>query len=265
MTIRRGIINNIYRTFEGVTGEIQYWIDVQPEQFEIKIYTIKTVDEETTENVISWDIVKLEELKKKPGFSSQSFWTRVNSKVLPLLTNSEGVALPTVVDSSIIIDMFARTVVSKPAELTNISDTNTGSFWTIFVPDEDGDMTDFDIRVAVDVDYEDGYNIIGPSAADWVNTPIQVTEMISDITLSSAQTTVTTDSFIDVDVTSDVFIKEVFLEQVSGILNKARVSLTNGQGSFRVLTNGLQAGEQVRVKVGHKKWEGVGSFNITVS
>lgn len=247
-------------------GIIKYWVDARADEIEIKVYSNEPVGEnETADVVVLWDIIKLSELQKKSGFVDQTLWTRVSSSLLALEADPDTpyVYHPTVVNEGNIIDMFGETVVAKPYTLTNLSSKYTNYLYSIFVPDA-SDFSSCVIRLTIDVNYEPGFEVVGPSANLFVDEHVLYTDLVSPITLSSNQTTVAPDSSITVNVQTDTFIDEVYLEQVYGILNKSRVKLTNGSGSFVIYANGLQAGETVKVKAGHKKFTGISNFSVPV-
>lgn len=58
---------------------------------------------------------------------------------------------------------------------------------------------------------------------------------------------------------------ELPLEVVSGYLPKARVTIANGSGAFKVMALGLEAGEAVRVKAGLGLFTGLADISIPVA
>jgi hypothetical protein len=268
--IKKNVFNAEKIVFPGKTGKIKYWVSATDQQIEIKVYSNESVGTEenpaTADVVMLWDIIKLSELQKKPGFVDQTLWTRVSRDVLPIQEDSEQsyVYSPLELHESALIDVFGETLITKPKTLTNPSSTHAASLYTIFVPDS-SDFTSCVIRLMFDAKYEAGFEVEGPAASSFVDEHVKFEDLVSPITLSSTQTSVTPNSSISVTVNSDSFIDEVYLESVSGILNKTRVKLTNGQGKFSILTTDLEVGEEVRVKAGHKKWSGIASFSKEIS
>lgn len=250
--------------------KIKYWLRATEDGVEIKIYSneINVLDAEAPiETVILWDIIKLSELQKKPGFVDQTLWGRVSLQVLFPARNPEPPYnyIAQTVDESALIDVFSETVTAKPKTFSTLSSTYGRVPYAIFVPDAD-DVNSWIIRLKIDANHTAGYEIEGPSANLFVDEDLgDITNVIAPISLSSDQATVSTESSITVTVTSEPYINEIFLEQVYGILNKARVKLTNGQGTFNILTDGLQSGEEIRVKAGHKKFTGIASFSKIIS
>jgi hypothetical protein len=62
----------------------------------------------------------------------------------------------------------------------------------------------------------------------------------------------------------DTSIPQVWLEPVYGTLNKTRVDLTSGSGTFTILTTGFNSGDAIRVKLGYKYVTGLSNFITTV-
>ena len=61
-------------------------------------------------------------------------------------------------------------------------------------------------------------------------------------------------------VTSAAHVPTVYVQPVLGIIDRTRVELTNGSGSFRVLKNSLESGEKVKARVGFKYYEAINKF-----
>lgn len=263
MSVIKKQINQMLK-FDNKTGKIKYWVEILQDQIEIKVYSTETVDSIPTEVVILWDIIKLSELQNKPGFVDQTWWTRIPDVNLPLMLDDEGLAVSQELHESSIVDMLGETVLIKPASLRNRTSPTVDVLYTFFMLSTDN-FNSCVFRISVNPDHIPGFEVVGPSADDFVDEIVTVSEVIAPITLSSTQTTVSADSSITVTVATAAYIKEVYLEQVYGILNKARVKLTNGQGSFKIMTDGLQVGEEIRVKAGHRKYTGIASFSKQIS
>jgi hypothetical protein len=253
--------------FPEKQGTIKYWVKTTADEIEIKIYSNETVEEnQTADIVILWDIIKLSELQKKPGFVDQTMWTRISSSVLPVIPDDETpyVYHPQVLHESSLFDVFGETLISKPKSLSNLSSTTVNNLYSIFVPDS-SDFSSCIIRLTVDVKHEPGFEVEGPSASSFIDENATLETLFAPISLSSTQSTVTANSSITVTVNSESYIDEVFLESISGILNKVRVKLTNGVGKFTILTTDLEVGDEVRVKAGHRKWTGLATFSKQIS
>ena len=234
------------------------YISATQDTLEVKVY--RPADATHPEHINLWHKLKLSDLKAVKGFEDQTLWAFPHD-LTPV--DVDGVTQANKLTGGTIIDVFARSVSSK-----NIGQVNGDFLYTpyvIYVGDSTGDFTTFTIIVKSVDSTEfilEGPHVNEIKAAANINT---VAEIIPHITLSSDQTTVAPDSSIEVNVTADVSIKEVFLEQVYGAPNKLRVPLTNGTGSFRVYTTGMVVGETLRIKAGYRKYTGVSDFTATIS
>lgn len=241
-----------YLGSDDTDRDYRIWVDLTPEYFEIKSYAKQTETKE--EELTYWYKVTLDELKLNPGFVEQSLW----------FINEKEKETDPVINNINLVNAFATTVLHKPLSFTSPLDSYRKTPFCIFVPTtQNATMEDFIYRIAE----RQGLNVeyTGPSASKVLDESIKYSEFLSNITLSSNSTTVNPDSSITVNVQTDTFIKQVYLEQVSGMLNKTRVNLTNGQGSFKLFATGLESGETLRVKAGFKNFTGVSDFSINVS
>ena len=84
------------------------------------------------------------------------------------------------------------------------------------------------------------------------------TELFPTITTTST----TSDGFITVTVNTD--FDTLFLEPEVGFLTKTKLDIVNGTGKFTVITNGLDSGETVSVKMNTKYWTDVYRFTKTI-
>jgi hypothetical protein len=228
-------------------------VDLTPEYFEIKS-VLKQTDTKPQETVY-WYKITLEELQKNPGFTEQSLWT--------IRQDFQVVDENPVVNNNNLINIFANNVLDKPFSWAKPADSYYRVPLYIFVPKtENVTMQDFIYRIAECEDVNVEY--VGSSADEIIDESVRLSELISDISLSSTSTTIEPDSSITVNVQTDTFIKQVYLEQVSGMLNKTRVSLTNGQGSFKLYSTGLESGDNIRVKAGFKNFSGIADITVPV-
>jgi hypothetical protein len=260
--------------FKEETSPIKYWVDIQSDHIEIRISSkkmVETVDIETGEKTSQeqdvykfWDIINLSTLQQRPGFADQTSWSRLNSAVQGPQITDEGVPYANTVNNSLLVDVFSRGLITKPGEFNNPYTDYSDALWTIFVPDSSSNCTTFTVRLVVDPTYEGGYIFEGPSGTIVPEDGQTIIDQLSPITLSSVTPTVNAESSVVINVTSDTFIDEIWLEQVYGSLNKTRVKLTNGQGTFTAFSTGLEAGEVIRVKAGHRKFTGLADIIVPV-
>ena len=234
----------------------RYWVDITETYFEIKLF--RTVDDGSEENIL-WHKIPLSSMTISPGFVDQTWWT-INCDPEKAAFNGSCYD----VKSRDIIDLLGRSVVSKPASIMDALSGINNTKYDIFVPDADDEagMLSFNYRLIMDEDTT--YVVDGPASEYFVEEDYNLSDLISTITLSSDQTSIHPDGSISVNVQSDPFIDEVFLEQVYGTLNKARVKLVNGVGKFTIYATDLEVGDVVRVKAGHRKYTGIANFSVPV-
>lgn len=145
----------------------------------------------------------------------------------------------------------------------------------IFVPFESGNFTDFEYLVK-----SPDANVNSTGAFDQsvytdtiiVNTGNQIInetksrqDLLATLTLDSNNATPAAGDTIEIHVTcSEPSVTRLYLDQVSGIANKTEVKLINGNGSFKILTDTLTAGDEVKVKIGFKSFRSVASYTTTL-
>jgi len=85
--------------------------------------------------------------------------------------------------------------------------------------------------------------------------------LLPEITVTSS--TVSGD-IVTVNFTTDSKINNIYLVQSEGYLPKSKIPVTNGTGSFKVVTTGLDAGDTIKVKMGFKYWVNRTEFTKTL-
>lgn len=264
MKIVKSNITNPYWGY-GLNIETPYikphfYIDCKPEYIEVKIYTPTTGD--VPAQILYWQKINLSVLKNIPGFGDQSIWTTFDNLKIE---EANGVQVCLETRNNHLVDIFAKTLISKSSATDNSSGYNHTPF-VIYVGDSSGNFNDYTLVLKLNSD--DEFVFEGPSAPDVAASTETVQfarNLLPSITLSSTDSTVAPDQSITINVTTDASVKEVYLEQVYGLLNKTRVSLSNGVGSFNVLATGMNSGDTIRVKAGFKKYTGVADFTAIVS
>jgi hypothetical protein len=263
---------------------IKLYVDVQPSYFEIKMsYDITTTsvvvpsDPEGTEPVsetktyyLLWHRVDLTSILNNTGASDQTLWA-VSDNV-KLVTGEyhkyteEGLPTYWPINSSELVDILSGTIVSKPSVVLSSSSPASDANYTIFVPYLTGlDMTQcvYKIQLNQGLTYE--IDPTSPALASIIEDNIKVADLIAPITVTGPSV-VNPDSTIVVQVSTTPGIYAVYLEQVNGILPKVKVLLdSSGNGSFKVLTSGMDIGETVSVKVGFKQWANKVTYTKTIS
>jgi len=98
--------------------------------------------------------------------------------------------------------------------------------------------------------------IIGPSSRDFISTvtDITLTDLIEPIYVSTTTDPIAAGSPVPVYVKTAPYMDSIYVTQVCGIPDRTKVTLTNGTGTFNILTTTLQPGEVAEAKVGFKHW-----------
>lgn len=98
--------------------------------------------------------------------------------------------------------------------------------------------------------------IIGPSSRDFISTvtDISFTDLIEPIYVSTTADPVSAGNPVPVYVKTVPYIDHIYVTQVCGIPDRTKVTLTNGTGTFNIITSTLQAGDVAEAKIGFKHW-----------
>lgn len=231
------------------------FVNVTDNRFEIKI-TKHYANSET--EIALWHVITLDKLQNLNSVCDNSVW----SSSISDNTNHTDDAPCSIEDRSL-IDLFSETLVSKGK--VSLESSHRFCPYVIYVNDKNGTFNDFTIGLRIP-DSELTYTIEGPHSVE-INAAERIEflkELLPEITLTSATASVSPDSSVDVTVTTDSSVREVYLEQVYGVLNKTRVNISNGVGMFKILSTGFTAGEELRVKAGHRKFTGLTDIVIPV-
>jgi hypothetical protein len=110
----------------------------------------------------------------------------------------------------------------------------------------------------------------GPSASEWdtgiiasqmaawagpVKEPVY--KLIEEVWCVVPAEDVTAGNPVTVQLHTHPNIKKLYVEQVCGVPDRLEVKLTNGTGTFKILTTTLEPGETASAKVGFKYWTNV--------
>jgi hypothetical protein len=240
-------------------------LNVTDDLFEYKLTRTK-IDEETEDLVIYNFKVSLDTLKNHPRFCDQSYWT---FNPIKFLTEQQTLI------SSELLSIFDISFPTKRNILVLPTDTDYVKPIRIFVPSVNSKFTDclflvleLEDLISEDsepIDIENPWDITFNTTVNSPNTVvdehIKIRNVISTITSSTSVSSPAAGDLIPVSVTcSNTSVSKVYLEPVVGIVDRTEVVLTNGSGSFNIITNGLTSGDTVRIKLGHKKYSNVATF-----
>jgi hypothetical protein len=223
-------------------------------------YTFKNL----TENKVLCSIeLELDNLKSNPRFCSQSLWAFQNRGFL-----GEDTSLYTI-ETINLISIFDITKNDKSQRVYLKGDNYSEIPFRIFVDSKDGDFTSFSYLVAnpdptLGQDIGHTTTVITNIGTPPTDVYTEWKSVIAPITLSTTQSSVQAGDIITVNVSTDESLDKIYLEQITGILDRTVVKLNNGIGSFNILTNTLSSGDTVEIKAGHKLFTGVTNFTKTL-
>lgn len=231
--------------------------------------TIKNVEENRVYYNISLDYALITQHRE---FDSQTLWEIPTA--IPFGVDENGVPSENgILTSTDIKNKLRETYFDRGIKVTNYG--TVFSPVRIFVPSKNSSLADCIICVPTPNEVETeppqtGYTnkftvTFSGDAASADFTAANDTGWIQLCDIPQVTETNRTSDTISVQVTvADPSIPEVWLEAVYGNVNTGRVPLTNGTGSFDVITTGLPAGNPIRVKLGYKYTNGIANFTTTV-
>jgi hypothetical protein len=184
-----------------------------------------------------------------------------------------------------LLSLFDKTYAVRPSSLINpavLSDYVYMFPLRIFVPHIEATFNDCTIVVLttnqstklidtpdniVPLINTDVWNIVADTTKHTiVNSVTPLSNIMATINSSTTVSSPAVGTTIPVSVTcSDTSVSKLYLEQVVGLLDRTQVKLTNGVGSFNVLTDTLASGDEVKVKIGYKKYSNVNTFTKTLA
>lgn len=99
----------------------------------------------------------------------------------------------------------------------------------------------------------------------WTNAPKSLSSHFAEIT-ATTDVTPSAGNIIPVTVTCDnTRIGKIYLEGIHGVLDRTEVIMTDGVGTFNILTNTMSSGDIVDVKLGHKLFSNLIRFTKTLA
>lgn len=221
-----------------------------------------------TEEIYNFSI-SLAEFKSSPRFTEQCWFafndTFVNTSNTQVISKLAGL---TEFDRNSVLNCLDYSSIGKSNNLSQ----PRGPGWNIpiklFVKCSSDDFTTMEYNVHVpSQDNECNHSTVVTLNGDeyTLEEPKQWKTFISPITATTTATTVNPGDDISVSVSTDPAINFVYLEKVIGSIDRNKVALTNGQGTFNMSTTGLDSGDVLEVKLGYKSFTGVTSFKKSIS
>lgn len=238
-------------------GSFEHWIKIQPELLEYKL-----INKDSTETIIHIKLA-LSEFRKANRFYSGTIFSFNNTSI-----KKDGSLIN--LKSSDLCSLLQNTIATKSPELYTNTINNECNLvqLRIFVPTASSDFTECKYTLGFPPIGEQYHtvNVETNNTASYDNTPTPWKSLFEGITLSTDQSSVSVGETLVVNVQAEnPELDYVYLEQVCGILDRTKVTLVNGVGSFNVLTDTLTSGDTIEVKYGYKLYTGLGTFTKTIS
>jgi hypothetical protein len=155
--------------------------------------------------------------------------------------------------------------ITKPLRITNpfsgklVFGNTTAPVLQILVKDTNGTFEDWDLFVFSSSGTTINSNITFTKSTDFLNI-IDYLDIIS----VSKDTSYTSADYTQYTVSTQPYIDEVYLEQVTGLINKSRVKIDNtGKGTFKVLNSSVDS-EGIAVRLGFASYTGLTKFTDTL-
>ena len=223
----------------------------------------------TTKEITIYNIkINLNDLKSNNSFADQTYWS-IDDNVFVHAVPTE----PFPISYLNLVPLLDNTITSKRSAITlRDVDKHDELPFIFFVDSVNGDFTTFSYFALTPADNslmsiqdevptpEHTVSIEVNSPHTHENTAPGWKSSFSAITATSANSSAAAGDVVNVTVTTDTNLSKVYLEPIIGILDRTEVHLTNGSGSFNILTSTLTAGETATVKIGHKKFSNVTKF-----
>lgn len=253
------LANNRFTNFATESAEFEHHFDITANNLN---YQFK-VNSEVKYNIS----LSLDELQAFNGFCSQN-WIGFSGQLNHIPVSSEN----NVLNSECLVSLLDVTVDQKRSFLQTYNDAGLSFDIPVkfFVHSADDDFTKFDYSVQWpseefgDSEIENTITVTGD--VELVATKKPWKEFFSSISVASDKQTYTAGEPIEVTVTaSDTNLDYIYAESVVGVIDKTKIQLTNGVGSFSILTSSLSAGDTVEVKLGFKKYTNKTTFTKTLS
>jgi len=287
-----------YSTEEGISKdahEFTHTLDITDTVMEYKLSRKKMGDE--TADVIFYDIkLNIDLIKNHNLLTDQSYFTVKRTNLTGYPNNVEetnnlfkpiDLVQTELFNSLSLLSIFDKTYAVRPTSLITPwleSDKPYMFPLRIFVPHAAASFDECTFHVLTTnsstkgelLNVEDNivplintdiWNIVTDTTKHTViDSATSYKTFFAPITSNTTVTSPTVGDAIPVTVTcADTSISKLYLDQVVGLLDKMQVELTNGVGTFTVLTNTLSAGETVKVKIGHKKYSSINIFTKTLA
>ncbi len=251
--------NNRFGSITTDTLQLEYDLQIYTNTIDI---TLTNKNDDTQLFQLHLDLQKFKDNSK---FSGQS-WFGINNHIL--YENDEFISdlvTPSVID---LINLLEYSKVNKNNILVDTKDGVSASNThlvpvRIFFPYESCDFTDCIIQVAAPEagDLDHSVTIVTNSGNTVVEDFITWKDYFATITATG---TISGDNINVTINVSEPNLEYVYLEPVVGILDRTKIKLTNGSGSFTIKTDTLSTGDTAEVKIGYKTYTNALTYTKTI-
>ncbi len=256
---------SLYVPGQHTSASFQHIFNIEENQLSYML-KLTSINEEESDVVCVNVSLTLEELKSNVRYHEQGLFSV--EQVVATGSFSEEESFPIKKES--IVSLFDLTSADRNPRIEKNDSPSFKFPFLMFVPFEDATFKDFTYLVkspdaVIGGDPSIYTDTITVNAGNTVfNENKTRISLLSTITISATENP-TAGDVIDVSVsTTEPNVKTIYIDQISGITNKSEVKLVNGSGSFKILTDTLSSGDEVKVKLGYKSFKSVASYTATL-
>lgn len=242
---------------------LKHTISVQDDSI---FYTLTNIDENKKYYNVE---IPYSLIKNHASFGAQTYWGFNDMDVSTHITTPDIIdnerfiadqVEPNEVKEQSILPIFDLTYQQRDPNFTS-EKLGTAFFpLKVFVPYENCPIEDIQLVLGCEAGSGSTYELELPEGA----TTRSVSGVKDIIATISSSATVDENGNIVVNITTDAKLNTIYVEPVAGLVNKTRVNLVNGSGSFVVIPTGLSSGDKVIVRLGHKKFVAASTFEYTL-
>ena len=242
---------------------LKHTISVQGESI---FYTLTNVDENKKYYNVE---IPYSLIKDHASFGAQTYWGINDYQV------SNHITIPQLVDGNRFVPDQETTTVVRDEEIVPIFDLTYQQRDPNFTSEKLGTAF-FPLKIFVPYDncpFEDIQLVLGCEAGSGSSYELELPEGVTTRSVSgvkdiiatiSSSVTVDENGHIGVRINTDARLNTIYVEPVAGLVNKTRVNLVDGSGSFVVIPTGLSSGDKVIARLGHNKFVAASVFEYTL-
>jgi hypothetical protein len=234
-----------------------------------------TLDVDSTNNVIKYKFENITQGKTYYNvsipfsliskFDSQSYISFSDLNLKQYIDNN-GTQITTTLSGNDAFNIFDDTLSSKSVFFTTQELDNLTFPLKIFVPCSTCSPQDYVYLIQIpdnslytnEFKGSDNTNLTTSDLSD-------VKTLLAPVSLSSDKSSyVAGDVAVITITTTDPFLGKVYLDPKVGVVNKTVVPIKNKTGTFKILTEFMDSGDTIDIKVNFKSWTGVARYTTTL-